>query len=134
MFEETPKAGNSLNDIDIENDAGGNQSESDISKTAVMDFGTREKERLDREEEEGQGGMVERIRTSKSWRDLGPPPDGGVLAWTQGLFFPFVVLVMCWKGIVFFRLARGRVCLLCLFVNDGIGWEKVMVEAVGLPE
>jgi len=30
------------------------------------------------------GKVMSRISTKSSWKDPGPPPDGGVVGWTQG--------------------------------------------------
>jgi hypothetical protein len=34
-------------------------------------------------------GAVTRTSTKSSWKDPGPPPDGGLRAWTQGVYPPF---------------------------------------------
>jgi len=31
------------------------------------------------------GKVMSRISTRSSWKDPGPPPDGGLIGWTQGL-------------------------------------------------
>jgi hypothetical protein len=35
------------------------------------------------------GGVVTRTSTKSSWKDPGPPPDGGTTAWLQGEFYFF---------------------------------------------
>lgn len=35
--------------------------------------------------DEAKEGPVTRTNTKSSWKDPGPPPDGGVGAWTQGM-------------------------------------------------
>lgn len=32
--------------------------------------------------------------TTASWRALGPPPDGGMKAWVQGVFFVVSFLIL----------------------------------------
>ena len=34
---------------------------------------------------EEKGGAVTRMSTKSSWKDPGPPPDGGWIGWTQGM-------------------------------------------------
>ena len=52
-------------------------------------------------EEEGRGalGLVARLTrssTKSSWKDPGPPPDGGLSGWTQGVW---IFSLMCaWIG------------------------------------
>lgn len=33
-------------------------------------------------------GPATRTSTKSSWKDPGPPPDGGFTAWSQGAYFP----------------------------------------------
>jgi hypothetical protein len=33
-------------------------------------------------------GPATRVSTKSSWRDPGPPPDGGLTAWSQGAYSP----------------------------------------------
>ncbi|CZT10606.1 related to monocarboxylate transporter 4 [Rhynchosporium agropyri] len=39
-----------------------------------------------------EGGKVTRILTKSSWKDLGPPPDGGWFAWMQAAFGHLVIM------------------------------------------
>lgn len=41
--------------------------------------------------EGGKDGTVTRTSTKSSWKDPGPPPDGGWVGWTQGEFLEFFV-------------------------------------------
>ena len=36
--------------------------------------------------------MLGRTKTAASWKDMGPPPDGGVRAWTQVLVGHLVIM------------------------------------------
>jgi hypothetical protein len=36
----------------------------------------------------GKAGSVTRTSTKSSWKDPGPPPDGGWSGWTQGMVLP----------------------------------------------
>jgi len=90
MSLETLQTGNCFSGIDIEK--GGN--ESDVGKMEDLDLVIGEEGgEMKRDEDSGDGcgagGVMQRIRTNKSWKDPGPPPDGGLLAWTQGLWAPF---------------------------------------------
>ncbi|XP_014561288.1 hypothetical protein COCVIDRAFT_86864 [Bipolaris victoriae FI3] len=42
--------------------------------------------------EEGNGGQLEREKSRASWKDPGPPPDGGLRAWTQVLVGHLVIM------------------------------------------
>jgi hypothetical protein len=38
----------------------------------------------------GKEGTVTRTNTKSSWKDPGPPPDGGLSGWTQGMYIPLL--------------------------------------------
>jgi hypothetical protein len=45
-----------------------------------------------RDEESGGKYAITRTSTKSSWKDLGPPPDGGWIGWSQGVWdFLFVL-------------------------------------------
>jgi hypothetical protein len=42
--------------------------------------------------EEGNGKQLGREKSAASWKDPGPPPDGGLRAWTQVLVGHLVIM------------------------------------------
>ena len=84
-------AGNSSgilqDDTDVEEGTGGSNEKDDIERYPAGLTALESRER----EEHGAGGkgtgvagILSRISTRTSVKDLGPPPDGGLVGWTQG--------------------------------------------------
>lgn len=58
---------------------------------AVSDSQSDTTQEKEKEKEMGQG-ILERVKSATSWKDPGPPPDGGVRAWTQVLVGHLVIM------------------------------------------
>jgi hypothetical protein len=50
-----------------------------------------------RDEESGKKDAITRTSTKSSWRDPGPPPDGGWVGWSQGVW-DFLFVLRSGKG------------------------------------
>jgi hypothetical protein len=50
--------------------------------------------RLPQDSEHNGTGLATRISTKSSWIDPGPPPDGGLIAWSQGAYSPGCLLIL----------------------------------------
>ena len=50
-----------------------------------------------RDEESGKKDAITRTSTKSSWKDPGPPPDGGWIGWSQGVW-DFLFVLRSGKG------------------------------------
>jgi hypothetical protein len=55
---------------------------------------------LPQDSEHNGNGLATRISTKSSWIDPGPPPDGGLTAWSQGAYSPGYLLIFILRGVL----------------------------------
>lgn len=70
--------------IEEVDDASNQESDVESGKGQIQKINSSEKEGFRNEKLEA----VTRTSTKSSWKDPGPPPDGGLVGWTQGIFAP----------------------------------------------
>jgi hypothetical protein len=85
-YDETP----SVHSSDLSEHNGLDIEQAPISVTQNRDIEKYPKSLNQPQDVEDSGkGPVTRTSTKSSWKDPGPPPDGGLRAWTQGVYPPF---------------------------------------------
>ena len=75
----------SHDNVDVE------KQESDDGESDRIELGATKSVRDPGMEKGVIGKVLSRVSTKSSWKDPGPPPDGGWGAWAQGSWTPFLV-------------------------------------------